>query len=62
MKSIITWHTGVPKEEGEYLVTTLDGIVDYDIVYINSKCKTIFGNFDNVLAWCKLSDIKPYKE
>ena len=62
MESVIKWQTGEPKETGEYLVTTSDGIVDYDIVYINSKCKMLFGNFDNVLAWCKLSDIEPYKE
>ena len=62
MESVIKWQTGEPKEEGEYLVTTLDGIVDYDVVYINSKGKMSFGNFDNVLAWRKLSDIEPYKE
>lgn len=33
MESIIKWNTGEPKETGEYLVTTLDGIVDYDVVY-----------------------------
>ena len=61
MESVIKWQTGEPKENGEYLVTTLDGIVDYDVVYINSKGKMSFGNFDNVLAWCKLSDIEHYK-
>jgi hypothetical protein len=60
--SQINWQTGEPKEEGEYLVTTLDGIVDYDVVYINSKGNMPFGNFDNVLAWCKLAEIEPYKE
>ena len=61
-QSIINWQTGEPKEVGEYLVTTLDGIVDYDVAYINSKGKMLFGNFNNVVAWCKLSDIEPYKE
>lgn len=61
MESVIKWQTGEPKEKGEYLVTTLDGIVDYDVVYKNSKGDMVFGNFENVLAWCKLDDIKPYK-
>lgn len=60
--SSIKWQTGEPKETGEYLITTSDGNVYYDIVYTNSKCKMLFWNFNNVLAWCKLSDIEPYKE
>lgn len=62
MESVIKWHTGEPKETGEYLVTTLDGIVDYDVVYINNEGKMRFGNFYKVFAWCKLGDIAPCNE
>lgn len=60
MESIIKWNTGEPKETGEYLVTTLDGIVDYDVAYRHPDGYLYWGFFDNVLAWCKLTSIEPY--
>lgn len=64
MKSVIKWHTGEPKEEGYYIVTyqSLTGTTvetalyeeyGWDI-YTSASCK--------VIAWCPLSEIKPYKE
>lgn len=60
MKVEIEWQTEEPKETGEYLVTTLDGIVDYDVVCRHRDGHLCWGNFNNVLAWCKISDIKPF--
>lgn len=61
MESVINWQTGEPKESGRYIVTECDGHVTtinfqpkelVDVDYFNSVVK----------AWCKLSDIEPYKE
>ena len=60
MESVIKWQTDAPNEPGEYIVTTWDGIVDYDIAYRHSDGYLCWGNFNNVLAWCKLSDIEPF--
>lgn len=61
MESTIKWQKGEPKEEGVYLVTTIFGEVK---TCTNIKAKAIdFGVFSQyVIAWCKLRDIKPYKE
>lgn len=59
--SRIKWQTGEPKEEGVYLVTTIFGEVKTS-TYIKAKAID-FGVFSqDVVAWCKLSDIEPYKE
>ena len=59
MESIIKWRTGVPKEDGEYLVTTEFGI--NIITYY--KEFGYWGGWNNVvIAWCPMSEIKPYKE
>jgi hypothetical protein len=64
MESKIKWQTGKPKEEGKYLVSTKNGNVLMDVYIKNLK----YGNHwvlvgdDNVVAWCSLSDIEPYKE
>ena len=71
MESIIKWKTGQPKEEGEYLVVVHGKRVEVDQLY---ACDEINGNrvekvfvwnenwLRTVTAWCKLSDIEPYKE
>lgn len=58
----IKWQTGVPKEEGVYIVTTDANEVECFVKFSpNSKeCVNIFK--DDVIAWCPLSDIEPYKE
>ena len=71
MERIIKWQTGKPKEEGKYVVSLLGGrvMVDelYSYEYIKGSSSTIefawrCNFFDAVIAWCKLSDIEPYKE
>lgn len=61
MESTIKWQTGMPKEKGDYLVTLKNGCVFVDNFGILEK-KWFIYNSDFVLAWCKLSDIEPYKE
>jgi hypothetical protein len=62
-QSIVKWHTGEPKESGAYLITTSNGKVfaDYWRVFPN-HCDWYYRNKFDVKAWCKLSDIEPYKE
>lgn len=60
-QSIINWQTGEPKEEGQYLVTTEDGEVR-DMFYSTSLKTWILERHFKVIAWCKLSDIEPYKK
>lgn len=67
--SIIHWNTGEPKEEGEYLVTLLDGRIAVDRWLMPWPCNTeeddisVWEMYDEeVVAWCILSNIKPYKE
>lgn len=69
--SIIHWETGEPKEEGEYLVVVFGTKIEVDYLYAWDDIKDgrITKRFSwkenwlrNITAWCKLSDIKPYKE
>ena len=65
MESVIKWHTGEIKEVGEYIVTLLDGTVSLDYYSrpdYDGKLKPMNYTKDSIIAWCKLSDIKPYKE
>ena len=59
--SLIKWQTDDPKEDGCYLVTVKG---TYDIFVSCAYYSHLRGwsHWANVLAWCKLSDIKPYKE
>ena len=63
MESVIKWQTGEPNEGGAYLITTYNGkvLTDYWRVYPN-HCGWDYRNKFDVKAWCKLSDIEPYKE
>ena len=62
--SIIEWQTGEPKEYGSYLVLHEDNkgnkVIDHDVWFDN------YGRWqskwNNIIAWCKLDDIKPHKE
>lgn len=62
MESIIKWHKGEPKEKGDYLVALKNGCVKFDSFGILGRKKWFVFNSDFILAWCKLSDIEPYKE
>ena len=63
--SEIRWQTGEPKENGEYLVSLKDGSVcrdEWRELYCEDDVKCWVYNEGEVTAWCKLSDIEPYKE
>lgn len=69
--SIIPWNTGEPKEEGEYLVVVFGTKIEVDYLFAWDDIKDgrITKRFSwkenwlrNITAWCKLSDIKPFKE
>ena len=62
MESIIKWQKGEPKEEGYYLVTLKTPIcIIVDVCNYEEYGWSYCGNC-KVIAWCKLSDIEPYKE
>lgn len=63
MESVIKWQTGEPKEVGFYLITTANGsiVFDYWRFSLNRSYWGYLNKFD-VAAWCKLSNIEPYKE
>lgn len=62
MESVIKWQTGEPYESGNYLVTMKDGTISTLEWYDWGKC-WVWSIEDNpIIAWCKLSDIEPYKE
>lgn len=64
MESIIKWQTGEPKERGYYLVTLTNNKVELDEYcgIIEDELGWFEHEEDEIIAWCKLSDIKPYKE
>ena len=67
MERIIKWQTGEPKERGEYLVTLLSGKVKVAEFYKYKVADKEYWDcipygIVGVKAWCKLSDIEPYKE
>ena len=62
--STIHWQTGTPKYPGNYLVTTKHHEVEVDMWRSNLDK---YGdhwtkNYDiDVIAWCTLEDIEPFK-
>lgn len=69
MESVIKWQTGKPRKEGKYIVSLLDGKVMVDELYSYDYIKGPYftkefawrcNSFNNIIAWCKLSDITPY--
>lgn len=67
----IKWQTGEPKKEGEYLVVVFGTKIEVDYLFAWDDVKDgrIIKRFSwkenllrNITAWCKLSDIEPYKE
>ena len=58
--SQIKWQTGEPKETGLYLVTKPSLRIDTNYYEVGIGWRVL--NKTLVTAWCKLSDIKPYKE
>lgn len=68
VKSIIEWRTGEPKEECECLVTLKNGNIvfnDYCCYTDSDGYENFFwsrGDDDDIIAWCPLNEIEPYKE
>lgn len=61
--SAVKWQTGEPKEGGYYLITTDSGRITTDLWRIfPNRSNWEYRNKFEVRAWCKLSDIEPYKE
>ena len=60
MESVIKWQTGEPKKTGRYLITSKTGVIWSD--YWSCSLKKWEIHVWDVLAWCPLSEIEPYKE
>ena len=67
--SIVHWETGEPKHDGAYLVTYRNTetllnectcLFRMGYIWVNGDMKEI--DSDLIVAWCKLDDIKPYRE
>lgn len=60
MTSKINWQTGMPIKKGRYILSIKGGKIDMDNWSIYTKK---WYNYNNtyVLAWCRLSNIEPYK-
>ena len=51
----------MPKKAGTYIVTTIEGTVAFS--YYQAGFSVDEEYFKScIIAWCKLSDIEPYKE
>lgn len=65
MESKIKWQTGCPEQSGNYIVTMSTGEVTskefYNPYTSHSYWEGVEEN-DEVIAWCPISDIEPYKE
>ena len=62
MESVIKWQTGEPKEDGKYLITVKGKKVYVTTDFWDNREEWSDFVTDSVIAWCKLSDIEPYKE
>ena len=61
--SVIKWQKGEPKENGSYLVSIKGNISEYTTCAIyNIVTGWCHWKKEKITAWCKLSDIEPYKE
>ena len=58
MESVIKWRTGVPKKVEKYMITLNDGRVT--ISFWNGISWSDWAK--DIIAWCPLSEIEPYKE
>ena len=61
--SVIVWHTGTPDKVGNYIVTgkSEEGIFVVEDIFMSNNEWWVCGSCE-VLAWCPISNIKPYKE
>lgn len=62
MESIIKWRKGEPEENGSYLVSIKGEFSEYTTCAIyNVVTGWCHWKKEKITAWCKLSNIKPYK-
>lgn len=63
MKQVIKWQKGEPKERGSYIVYIkgLDSNYVTCAVYVH-ETGWCHWKKEEIIAWCKLSEIEPYKE
>jgi hypothetical protein len=62
MESVIKWQTGVPKVKRiTYLVSLNTGKVT-TTTWIDNEFKWYHYKQEEIIAWCPLMDIEPYKE
>lgn len=61
MESVIKWQTGEPTRAGRYLIQTKDDGLQIDFWSTFIQTWSLYNNSE-IVAWCKLSDIKPFKE
>lgn len=54
--TIIKWYTGIPSEEGRYLVKIYSGAVDID--YFDNRNWWHKYHIPNVMMWSKLSELE----
>jgi hypothetical protein len=68
IESKIKWYTADPKHDGIYIVTSFDSLQKINICHILERVgyKWMDGSLEvrdyNIKAWCKISEIEPYKE
>lgn len=63
MESTIKWQTGEPEENGSYLVSIKGEFSEYTTCAIyNFVTGWCHWKKEEITAWCKLSDIEPYKK
>lgn len=60
-QSTIKWRTGEPKSHGRYLIQTKDDGLQIAFWSSYVQSWSLYHNSE-IIAWCKLSDIEPYKE
>lgn len=66
MKNKIKWQKGMPEQTGLYLVTLSTGKITAMVCHVRFASSPYWlGEYKeegNVIAWCDLNDIEPYKE
>lgn len=67
MESVIKWQTETPTHSGKYLITDKHGYNDVDYWYDTDDAHKGEAGWrwhykEDVIAWCPLNDIKPYKK
>ena len=60
MDSVIKWQTGKPKVYGRYIITTKWKEVTSDWYDEDLGWHKYFDK--DIIAWCHLTDVEPYKE